>query len=275
MGIKKYRPVTNASRQHAGPDFAEITKDRPEKALLEPLKKTGGRNSRGKITAYHRGGGHKRRYRVIDFKRDKVGVPARVAAIEYDPNRSARLALLHYVDGEKRYILAPQGVEVGTELLSSRNADILPGNAMPLDAIPVGTVIHAIEMQPGKGAQMCRAAGTSAQLMAKEGKHALLRLPSGEQRKVIQGCRATIGMVGNHDHAHVNLGKAGRMRWLGRRPVVRGVAMNPVDHPLGGGEGRSSGGRHPCTPWGHPTKGHKTRTNKKTERLIVSRRKKK
>ena len=275
MGIKKYRPVTNASRQHAGADFAEITKTVPEKALCEPLHKTGGRNARGKITAYHRGGGHKRRYRVVDFKRDKVGVPARIVALEYDPNRSARLALLHYADGEKRYILAPAGVEVGTEVLSSRNADIKPGNALPLDAVPVGTIVHAIELQPGRGAQMCRAAGTSAQLMAKEGKHALLRLPSGEQRKVIQSCRATIGQVGNHEHGQVNLGKAGRMRWLGRRPVVRGVAMNPVDHPLGGGEGRSSGGRHPCTPWGQPTKGHKTRSPNKSNRLIVSRRKKK
>ena len=275
MGIKKYRPRTPATRGRRGPDFKEITSDTPHKPLLRPLRKQAGRGNTGRINIRHRGGGHKRAYRLIDFKRDKVGVPARVATIEYDPNRSARIALLHYVDGEKRYILAPKGVEVGAIIISSRNADIQPGNALPLEAIPVGTVVHAVEMKVGKGAQLCRSAGSSAQLMALEGKHALLRLPSGELRKVIARCRATVGEVGNSDHGNQNLGKAGRTRWLGRRPHVRGVAMNPVDHPLGGGEGRTSGGRHPCTPWGKPTLGARTRTNKRSDYLIVKRRKKK
>ncbi len=273
MGIKKYRPMTAGTRQLALPDFKEVTSTSPLKSLLFGKKNTGGRNNRGRVTSYHRGGGHKRRYRLIDFKRDKSGIPARVATIEYDPNRTARIALLHYVDGEKRYILAPVGLTVGTTIIASRNADIQPGNNLPLEAMPVGTTVHAIELKVGGGAQMCRSAGASAQLMALEGKHALLRLPSGEQRKVISRCRATVGVVGNVEHANENLGKAGRTRWLGRRPTVRGVAMNPVDHPLGGGEGRTSGGRHPCTPWGKPTKGSKTRSNKRSDHFIVTRRK--
>ncbi|MEY3013841.1 MAG: hypothetical protein RIT45_2576 [Pseudomonadota bacterium] len=273
MGIKKYRPMSAGTRQLALPDFKEVTSSKPEKKLVAALKKTGGRNNRGKVTAYHRGGGHKRRYRMIDFKRDKVGIPATVATIEYDPNRTARIALLNYADGEKRYILAPVGLKVGDVIITSRNADIQPGNSMELASMPVGTTVHAIELKVGGGAQMCRSAGASAQLMALEGKHALLRLPSGELRKVIARCRATIGVVGNVEHLNENLGKAGRTRWLGRRPTVRGVAMNPVDHPLGGGEGRTSGGRHPCTPWGKPTKGSKTRSNKRSDHFIVTRRK--
>lgn len=275
MAIKKHKPTTPGRRQLMTPDFAEVTRSEPEKSLTVPLKKSGGRNNYGRMTARHRGGGHKRRYRIIDFKRDKVGVAAKVAEIEYDPNRSARIALLHYIDGEKRYILAPNGIKVGDKVLSSRNADIKPGNTLPLDSIPVGTVVHAVELKVGKGAQLCRSAGTSAQLMALEGKHATLRLPSGEMRKVLARCRATIGEVGNAVHKNENLGKAGRTRWLGRRPHVRGVAMNPVDHPLGGGEGRSSGGRHPVTPWGKPTLGARTRNNKRSDKLIVARRKKK
>jgi large subunit ribosomal protein L2 len=274
MGIKHVRPVTNGRRQFAGADFAEITKDRPEKALCLPLVNRAGRNNLGRVTAFCRGGGHKRRYRVIDFKREKIGVPARVAAIEYDPNRSARIALLNYADGEKRYILAPQKLAVGDEVIASRNADIKPGNVLPLEVIPVGTIVHAVELLPGKGAQLGRSAGTAVQLMAREGSHALLRLPSGELRKVVSRCRATIGAVGNEEHDKGSIGKAGRNRWLGKKPSVRGVAMNPVDHPLGGGEGRSSGGRHPCTPWGQPTKGRKTRHNKRSNHLIVGRRKK-
>jgi large subunit ribosomal protein L2 len=274
MGIKKYRPTSQGTRQLQLPDFAEVTASTPHRPLLRPLRKSGGRNHRGKITAYQRGGGHKRRYRLIDFKREKAGVKARVATIEYDPNRTARIALLHYADGEKRYILAPVGLKVGDTIIASRNADIQPGNALPLEAMPVGTTVHAVELKPGHGAQLCRSAGASAQLMALEGKHALLRLPSGELRKVLARCRATVGVVGNVEHVNENLGKAGRTRWLGRRPNVRGVAMNPVDHPLGGGEGRTSGGRHPCTPWGKPTKGSKTRSNKRTDHLIVTRRKK-
>ena len=274
MGIKKYRPRTPGTRQLALPDFAEVTRKAPEKSLIGTMKKSGGRNNRGKITAYHRGGGHKRRYRMIDFKREKVGVQAKVAGIEYDPNRTARIALLHYTDGEKRYILAPVGLKVGDVIISSRNADIQPGNALPLDAMPVGTTVHAIELKVAGGAQLCRSAGASAQLMALEGKYALLRLPSGELRRVISRCRATVGIVGNTDHVNENLGKAGRTRWKGIRPTVRGVAMNPVDHPLGGGEGRTSGGRHPCTPWGKPTKGSKTRRNRRSDHFIVNRRKK-
>ncbi len=275
MAIKKHKPMTPGKRQLMTSDFKEITRDRPEKSLTAPLKSTGGRNNKGRMTSRHRGGGHKRRYRIIDFKRDKVGVPATIAHIEYDPNRTARIALLHYKDGEKRYILAPNGLTVGDTVVSSSNADIKPGNTLPLASIPVGTVVHAVEMKVGKGAQLCRSAGSSAQLMALEGKHATLRLPSGEMRKVIARCRATIGIVGNQEHKNENLGKAGRTRWLGRRPSVRGVAMNPVDHPLGGGEGRSSGGRHPVTPWGKPTLGSRTRNNKRSDKLIVARRKKK
>jgi large subunit ribosomal protein L2 len=275
MGIKKHKPTSPGRRQLMSPDFKELTRSHPEKSLIAPLKKTGGRNNHGRLTARHIGGGHRRHYRLIDFKRDKVGIPALVAHIEYDPNRTSRIALLHYVDGEKRYILAPKGVGVGDKIISSRNADIKPGNSLPLEAIPVGTVVHAVELKVGKGAQLCRSAGSSAQLMALEGKHATLRLPSGEMRKVLARCRATIGEVGNAEHKNENLGKAGRTRWLGRRPSVRGVAMNPVDHPLGGGEGRSSGGRHPVTPWGKPTLGARTRNNKRSDKLIVARRKKK
>ena len=272
MGIKHYRPVNNGTRQLSLDDFSDITTGDAEKSLLLPLKGPRGRSNTGRITAWQRGGGHKRHYRIIDFKRDKVTVPAKVATIEFDPNRSARIALLHYADGEKRYIVASVGLKVGDAIVSSKNADIKPGNTLPLENIPVGTMVHNVELQPGKGAQVCRAAGTSAQLMAKEGRHALLRLPSGELRKVTKECRATIGQTSNIDHDKISLGKAGRSRWLGIRPNVRGVAMNPVDHPLGGGEGRTSGGRHPTSPWGWKTKGPKTRKNKRTNHLIVSRR---
>ena len=272
MGIKRYRPTSPGRRRMSGFDFAEITKTEPEKKLLRPLSKTGGRNVYGRITVRHRGGGHKRRYRVIDFKRNKLGVPARVATVEYDPNRTARIALLHYVDGEKRYILAPQHIGVGDEVISAREADIKPGNAMPIASMPTGTLIHNVELKPGKGGQIVRAAGTSAQLLAKEGKYALLRLPSGEIRKTLLACRATVGAVSNPQAARIRIGKAGRKRWLGFRPKVRGVAMNPVDHPMGGGEGRTSGGRHPVTPWGVPTKGKRTRNNPRTDRFIVKRR---
>jgi large subunit ribosomal protein L2 len=272
MSIKRFKPTSAARRNMSGFGFEEITKTSPEKSLTEPLKGSGGRNGHGHITSRHRGGGHKRLYRVIDFKRNKLGVPAKVAAIEYDPNRTARIALLHYVDGEKAYILAPNGLQPGDSVISSKTADIKPGNCLPLESIPTGTVVHNIELRPHKGAQLARSAGTSAQLMAKEGKYALLRLPSGELRKVLQTCRATVGVVGNEEHQNILLGKAGRSRWLGRRPKVRGVAMNPIDHPHGGGEGRTSGGRHPTTPWGKPTKGHKTRNNKATDKFIVRRR---
>jgi len=275
MAIKRFKPTSAGRRDMTAAGFEEVTKSEPEKSLLRPLKKSGGRNNKGRITSRRRGGGHKRRYREVDFKRNKVGVPAKVAAIEYDPNRGARLALLHYVDGEKRYIIAPAGLNVGDEVISSRNADIKPGNSLPLEAIPTGTQVHNIELKPRKGGQLARGAGTSAQLMAKEGKYALLRLPSGELRKVLATCRATVGVVGNSEKQNIKLGKAGKSRWLGRRPKVRGVAMNPVDHPHGGGEGRTSGGRHPVTPWGVPTKGKKTRSNKTTDRLIVRRRNKK
>ena len=272
MGIKKYRPYSAGTRQLALDSFSDVTTSEPYKPLLATQKTTAGRNNIGRITSRHVGGGHKKHYRIIDFKRDKVAVPATVATIEHDPNRSARIALLHYADGEKRYIIAPLDIKVGDVIISSKNADIKSGNTLPLENIPVGTFVHAVEMQPGKGAQMCRSAGTAAQLMAKEGKHALLRLPSGELRKVGRDCRATIGQTGNIDHDKINLGKAGRTRWLGIRPQTRGVAMNPVDHPHGGGEGRTSGGRHPTSPWGWKTKGPKTRQDKRTDRLIVSRR---
>jgi large subunit ribosomal protein L2 len=254
-------------------DFSELTRRTPERSLLEGrLNKSGGRNVNGRVTSWHRGGGHKRRYRRVDFRREKFGVPARVAAIEYDPNRSANLALLHYHDGEKRYVPAPVGVRVGDVLESGPKAEIRPGNALPLRNIPLGTVVHAIELKPGKGAQLVRAAGGGAQLMAREGSYATLRMPSGEHRLVHVACLATVGQVGNTDYENASVGKAGRSRWRGRRPNVRGVAMNPIDHPMGGGEGRSSGGRHPCTPWGVPTKGHKTRNNRRTGKYIVKRR---
>lgn len=276
MPVKIYRPTSPGRRNTSVSDFAELTRRGAEKSLVTgAVKKSGGRNVNGRITSYHRGGGHKRLYRQIDFRRNKVGVPAKVAAIDYDPNRSANIALLHYADGEKRYILAPNGLAVGATVLSSTEAEIQPGNALPLSKIPLGTQIHAIELKPGKGAQMVRSAGTSAQLMAREGHLATLRLPSGEMRMVHVDCMATVGEVGNPEHENRRIGKAGRARWMGRRSIVRGVAMNPVDHPMGGGEGRSSGGRHPCTPWGKVTKGPKTRNNKRTDQYIVKRRGKK
>jgi len=276
MPVRKYKPTSAGRRNMSVSDFGELTRGTSERSLTKGLvKKSGGRNVNGRITTYHRGGGHKRLFRQIDFRRNKVDVPARVAAIDYDPNRSANIALLHYVDGEKRYILSPNGLKVGDQVMSSVNAEILPGNALPLGKIPLGTQIHAIELKPGKGAQMVRSAGTSAQLMAREGHLATLRLPSGEMRMVHVDCLATVGEVGNAEHENRRIGKAGRSRWLGFRSVVRGVAMNPVDHPMGGGEGRSSGGRHPCTPWGKVTKGPKTRNNKRTDQYIVKRRGKK
>jgi len=276
MGIKKFKPITPTLRYRTVSDFADVTKKTPEKSLLEGLKKSGGRNNKGRITMRRRGGGHKRRYRVIDFKRKKLSVPSKVAAIEYDPNRSARIALLHYVDGEKRYILAPNDLKVGDAVVAGPDADIKPGNALPLDKIPLGSMVHNIEMIPGRGGQMARSAGAFAQLMAKEGDMATLKLPSGEMRMVRRECYATLGQVGNLDHENVVWGKAGKSRWMGRRPKVRGVAMNPVDHPLGGGEGKSSGGRHPVTPWGKPTKGYKTRKkHKPSDKYIVRRRQKK
>ncbi len=275
MAIRKVKPTSPGRRFQAYSSFEEITTTQPEKSLLKVIKKTGGRNARGRITCRHRGGGHKRHYRVIDFKRDKIAIPAKVASIEYDPNRSTRIALLHYVDGEKRYILAPLNLKVNDIVESGPDADIKPGNALPLSNIPLGTQIHNIELRSGKGGQIVRSAGTYAQLMAKEDRYALIRLPSSEVRMVLLNCRATVGQLGNASHEKIELGKAGRKRWLGRRPKVRGVAMNPVDHPMGGGEGRSSGGRHPCSPWGVPSKGYKTRKNKSSDRLIVKRRTKK
>ena len=275
MAIKKVKPTSPARRFQEYSAFEDITRKRPEKSLLKATKKSGGRNNQGRITCRHRGGGHKRHYRVIDFKRDKTGVPAKVAAIEYDPNRSARIALLHYADGEKRYILAPVNLKVGDTVESGPDADIQPGNSLPLSNIPLGTQIHNIELKVGKGGQVVRSAGTSAQLMAKEDRYALIKMPSGEVRMVLLKCKATIGQLGNVEHENTGLGKAGRKRWLGKRPRVRGVAMNPVDHPMGGGEGRSSGGRHPCSPWGWPTKGYRTRKKRKlSDRLIVKRRSK-
>lgn len=273
MGVKKFKPTTPGQRFAVVPSFEEITKTSPERSLVMPLRQRAGRNRQGKITVRHRGGGHKRQYRVVDFRRDKDGVPARVAAIEYDPNRSARLALLHYADGEKRYILAPVGLKVGDAVRSGLDADIRPGNALPLHAIPAGTVVHNVELLPSRGGQIVRAAGTGAQVMAKEGDHAHLRLPSGEVRLVPLGCRATVGQVGNVDHDAAKLGKAGRGRWAGRRPSVRGVAMDPSSHPHGGGEGRSPVGMPgPVSPWGVPTLGHKTRKVKRSDALIVKRR---
>jgi large subunit ribosomal protein L2 len=273
MALKQFNPTSPGRRFMSTLTFDEITKDRPEKALTEPRKRTGGRDNRGRITVRFIGGGHKRRYRVVDFRRDKRDIPAVVAAIEYDPNRSARLALLHYRDGEKRYILCPDGLQVGQSVIASDAADILPGNCLPLKMVPAGTMVHNIELRPGKGGQMVRSAGAAAQLVAKEGEYAQIKLPSGEVRKVHINCGATVGQVGNLDHKNVSIGKAGRSRWLGKRPHNRGVAMNPVDHPHGGGEGKTSGGRHPVTPWGKPTKGFKTRNNKRTQKFIVKRRK--
>jgi large subunit ribosomal protein L2 len=276
MTIKRYKPTSPGRRFQTVSDFAEITRSKPEKSLVEPLKKRAGRNNHGRITTRHKGGGHKRRYRVIDFKRNKDGVPAKVATIEYDPNRSARIALIHYADGEKRYLLAPLKFNVGDTVMSGPDADIKPGNALPLADIPTGTVVHAVELQPGKGAAIARSAGTSVQLMAKEGSKAILRMPSSEMRMVPLTCRATVGAVGNPEHEGISIGKAGRNRWKGKRPSVRGTAMNPVDHPHGGGEGKNkSAGRHPVTPWGKPTRGYRTRPKHKySDRLIIRRRKK-
>jgi len=272
MPLKEYRPLTPGRRGMSGADFSNLSDKRPEKRLLEPKHSTGGRNNNGRVTTRFRGGGHKRRLRIVDFRRDKLGVPAQVMALEYDPNRSARLALLRYQDGEKRYILAPMGLEVGHSVIAATSADIRTGNCLPLRAIPAGTVIHNVEHRQGRGAQLARSAGGRAQLMAKEGDWGHVRLPSGEIRMVHLDCRATIGQVGNPDHSHVMLGKAGRKRWLGKMPHNRGVVQNPVDHPMGGGEGRSSGGRHPCSPWGQKSKGLKTRRNKRTTRFIVKHR---
>ncbi|MDR1607770.1 MAG: 50S ribosomal protein L2 [Deltaproteobacteria bacterium] len=273
MPIKAVKPTSPGRRAQTYPTFEEITKDRPEKSLLRPKPSTGGRNNLGRVTVRFRGGGHKRQYRLVDFRRDKLEVPAKVAGVEYDPNRGARIALLHYLDGEKRYILAPQKLKTGDKVVSSDKADIIPGNCLSLKSIPLGTLVHNVELKPGKGGQLARSAGNYAQVMAREGTYALLKLPSGEMRKVLAVCKATIGQVGNQDHNSVSLGKAGRTRYLGRRPHVRGVAMNPVDHPLGGGEGRSSGGRHPVSPWGMPTKGYKTRKKSKpSNKYIVKKR---
>jgi large subunit ribosomal protein L2 len=276
MGIKKYKPTTNGRRGMTTNDFAEITTDKPEKSLLAPLSKKAGRNNQGKITVRHQGGGHKRQYRIIDFKRDKDGIPGRVATIEYDPNRSANIALINYADGEKRYILAPKNLVVGMEIVSGPEADIKVGNALPLANIPVGTTIHNIELKPGRGGQLVRSAGTSAQVLGKEDRYVLVRLNSGEVRMVLATCRATVGQVGNEHHELINIGKAGRSRWMGKRPTVRGSVMNPVDHPHGGGEGRAPIGRKsPMSPWGKPTLGYKTRKkNKASDKFIVRRRKK-
>ena len=273
MATKKFNPTSPGRRFMTGPGFEELSGAEPERSLIRPLTKKAGRNNGGRITTRHRGGGHKRRFRLVDLKRTKDDIPGRIASIEYDPNRSARLALVVYADGEKRYIVAPEGIRVGDEIAAGTGADIKPGNALPLSAVPVGTVVHNIELKPGAGAKMARSAGTGAQLVAKEGNYALLRLPSGELRNVRQECRATIGMVGNAQHENVTYGKAGRSRWLGRRPKVRGIAMNPVDHPHGGGEGRSKG-NHPSTPWGKPAKGYRTRRNHDSDKYIVARRKK-
>jgi len=275
MAIKRFRPTTPTLRYKTVSSFEEITKSTPEKSLLTPIKRKGGRNNQGRVTIRHRGGGHKRMYRIIDFRRDKREIPARVAAIEYDPNRSARIALLFYADGEKRYILAPDKLSVNDTVMASDAAEIKPGNSLPLKKIPLGTTIHNVELRRGAGGKLVRSAGGGAQLMAREGKYAHVRLPSGEVRLVDAECYATLGQVGNLEHDSITLGKAGRKRWLGRRPKVRGVAMNPVDHPMGGGESKSSGGRHPCSPWGKPAKGGVTRRKKASDKLIVTSRKKK
>jgi large subunit ribosomal protein L2 len=274
MGLKKYRPLTPTLRYRVDADYSDITKSKPEKNLVKTLKKTGGRNNYGHITSYHIGGGHKRKYRMVDFKRDKDGIPATVRAIEYDPNRSARIALLFYADGEKRYILAPLNVSVGEKLLSGSGAEIRDGNCLPLKEIPLGASVHCVELVPGRGGQLARSAGSFVSLAARESGFAHLKLPSGEVRMVKEECRATIGQVGNLDFENLVYGKAGKTRWLGRKPIVRGVAMNPVDHPLGGGEGKSSGGRHPVTPWGKPTKGYKTGKKKKPSAKYILRRRK-
>ncbi len=274
MAIRKYKPTSAGRRFQTVQTFDELTTDKPHKPLVEPLGRSGGRNNRGELTSWWRGGGHKRNYRIIDFKRDKFGIPGKVSTVEYDPNRSARIALVTYADGEKRYILHPLGLKVGDAVLSGEAADILPGNCLPLKSIPLGTMLHNVELKPGKGGQIARSAGSSVQLVAREGEYASVKMPSGEIRLISVACLATVGQVGNLDHENVSIGKAGRQRWLGKRPHVRGVAMNPVDHPLGGGEGKTSGGRHPVTPWGVPTKGYKTRRNKSTDRFIVQRRKK-
>jgi large subunit ribosomal protein L2 len=274
MPIRKYKPTSSGRRFQTVQVFDEITTDRPHKPLVEPLRSTGGRNNVGELTSWWRGGGHKRAYRVIDFKRDKHGIPATVTTVEYDPNRSARIALVTYADGEKRYILQPAGLKVGDRIVSGEAVDILPGNAMAIKSIPLGTLVHNVELKPGKGGQIARSAGSSVQVVAKEGEYASLKMPSGEIRKILVECYATIGQVGNLDHENVAVGKAGRSRWMGIRPHVRGVAMNPVDHPLGGGEGKTSGGRHPVSPWGMPTKGYKTRNRKATDKFIVQRRQK-
>jgi len=271
MAIRKYNPTSPGVRQKTSLTFDEITTNEPYAPLTEKMDRSGGRNNQGHLTSWWRGGGHKRLYRVIDFKRDKTDIPAKVSTIEYDPNRSARIALLTYADGEKRYILQPLGIKVGDTIVSGANVDILPGNCLPLKNIPLGTQIHNVELKPGKGGQIARSAGSSVQLVAREGDYASVRMPSGEIRKINVECLATIGQVGNLDHENVSIGKAGRSRWLGQRPHVRGVAMNPVDHPLGGGEGKTSGGRHPVTPWGQPTKGYKTRRNKRTTKFIARR----
>ena len=275
MPLKTFRPTTPTQRYKSVADFAEITTDKPLKALTEMRREKGGRNNRGRTTMRYRGGGHKRRYRIIDFRRNKPGVPAKVATIEYDPNRSARIALLNYVDGDRRYVIAPLGVQVGDEIVASESADVRPGNAMTLRAVPLGTPVHSVELFPGRGAKVARAAGAQCQVVAKDGDYAQLRMPSGEIRKFHIKCHCVIGQVGNLDHENIVIGKAGRNRWLGRRPHVRGVAKNPVDHPMGGGEGKASGGRHPTTPWGKPTKGYRTRRNKSTNKWIVRRRGKK
>lgn len=275
MGINKLKPVTPGTRFRSNSTFEEITKSTPEKSLTVALKKSGGRNNHGRITTRFIGGGHKRRYRIIDFKRDKSGVPAKVFSIEYDPNRTCRIALLHYADGEKRYILAPEGLKVGSSVLSGQGSDIIVGNALPLKDMPLGSFVHNVEIKPGKGGQIGRSAGTALQLMAKEGNFAQLKMPSGEIRLIRLECMATYGVVGNSEHENISLGKAGRSRWLGRRPHVRGVAMNPVDHPMGGGEGKTSGGGHPVSPWGQKAKGLKTRKQKKqSNKFIIKRRKK-
>jgi large subunit ribosomal protein L2 len=274
MAIRKYKPTSAGRRFQTVQTFDEITTDQPYKPLVESLDRSGGRNNRGELTSWWRGGGHKRSYRLIDFKRDKFNIPGRVSTVEYDPNRSARIALITYADGEKRYILHPLGLKVGDAVVSGDNVDILPGNCLPLKSIPLGTMLHNVELKPGKGGQIARSAGSAVQLVAREGTYASVKMPSGEIRLINIECLATIGQVGNIDHENVSIGKAGRSRWLGRRPHVRGVAMNPVDHPLGGGEGKTSGGRHPVTPWGQPTKGYKTRRRKSTDRFIVQRRKK-
>jgi large subunit ribosomal protein L2 len=272
MPIRTYKPTSAGRRFQTVHVFDEITTDTPYKPLTEPLQKSGGRNNRGELTSWWRGGGHKRMYRVIDFKRDKRDIPGKIITVEYDPNRSSRIALVQYVDGDKRYILQPNGLKVGDTIVAGENVDILPGNALPLKNIPLGTMIHNVELRPGRGGQVARGAGSSVQLIAKEGDYATVKMPSGELRRINIECLATIGQVGNIDHENVSFGKAGRSRWLGKRPHVRGVAMNPVDHPLGGGEGKTSGGRHPVSPWGMPTKGYKTRNRKSTDQFIVQRR---